>query len=300
MLLGGTGSAHDKAAMRTDWVKPLTLLAERYASLSRIAFASGLTDPDASEADLMRANVAFPLRVIEATAGDLRFRYLTIGSALEGFAALATNNRYLASKAALGTRLCRLAGDLALDGRITHLRLHTLYGAAPALHSFLGQIYESLRMRRPFRMSEGRQLREYAHIADVARSICALFSDASDGTLQCAISARASRSCCASSPSRSSGPSLARSCCSSARCRPRAARTWSAISRAHPRSLASRVLPFRASSMALAATWFDGFPKGLGRRSAPRGLDAPYAILGAGRQPTERAFDPFDESVTVG
>ena len=173
MLLGSYNSAHDKAAMRTDWVKPLTLLAERFGSVA-IVFASGLTDPNASEADLMGANLAFPLRVIEATADDPQFRYLTIGSVLEGFAALAANNRYLASKAALGTRLCRLAGDPSLDGRITHLRLHTLYGAAPALHSFLGQVYESLRMCRPFPMSEGRQLREYAHVADVARSICAL------------------------------------------------------------------------------------------------------------------------------
>jgi nucleoside-diphosphate-sugar epimerase len=89
---------------------------------------------------------------------------------------LATTNRYLASKAILWARIEELAADPRLHGRIAHLRAHTAYGAAPTPHSFLGQMHESLRARRPFCMSEGRQLREYMHVDDLARSIAALLS----------------------------------------------------------------------------------------------------------------------------
>ena len=143
-----------------------------------IVFASGLTDPGASAGDLMLANVERPIGLIGATIDQKQFRYLTIGSVLETFSSLATTNRYLASKAALWARIEELAADPRLNGRIAHLRAHTVYGGAPAPHSFLGQMYESLRTRRPFQMSEGRQLREYAHVDDVARSIAALLARA--------------------------------------------------------------------------------------------------------------------------
>jgi nucleoside-diphosphate-sugar epimerase len=144
-----------------------------------IVFASGLTDPSASAGDLVLANVERPVGIIEATIDRAQLRYLTIGSVLETFASLRGSNRYLASKAALWARIERLAADPRLHGRIAHLRGHTVYGGgAPASHSFLGQMYESLHTRRPFRMSEGRQLREYAHVDDVARSIAALLAPA--------------------------------------------------------------------------------------------------------------------------
>jgi len=142
-----------------------------------IVFASGLTDPSTSAGDLALANVERPVGIIEATIVRTQLRYLTIGSVLETFSSLTASNRYLASKAALWARIERLAADPRLHGRIAHLRGHTVYsGGAPAPHSFLGQMYESLHTRRPFRMSEGQQLREYAHVDDVARSIAALLA----------------------------------------------------------------------------------------------------------------------------
>src|SRR5439155_5433849 len=118
-----------------------------------------------------------PIGVIEATIDCKQFRYLTIGSVLETFSSLASSNRYLASKRALRTRIEGLAADPRLNARIMHLRGHTWYGGgAPARHLFLGQMYDSLRAGRPFRMSEGRQLREYAHVDDVASSILALLA----------------------------------------------------------------------------------------------------------------------------
>jgi nucleoside-diphosphate-sugar epimerase len=141
-----------------------------------IIFASGLTDPNALAADLAVANVDQPVGVIEATIDRMQFRYLTIGSVLETFSGLTTSNRYLASKRALWARIEDLAADPLLDGRIMHLRGHTFYGGAPAPHLFLGQMYQSLRTGRPFCMTEGRQLREYAHVDDVALSIVALLA----------------------------------------------------------------------------------------------------------------------------
>jgi nucleoside-diphosphate-sugar epimerase len=139
-----------------------------------VLFAGGVTDPNAPELDLIFGNIEMPIRVIEATARDPKYRYLTFGSVLETFAELTANNRYLASKAALWKRLRSLAAEPLLSSRVMHLRFHTLYGGSPSPHSFLGQIYESLRSRRPFAMSEGRQIREYAHVEDAARSIFAL------------------------------------------------------------------------------------------------------------------------------
>jgi nucleoside-diphosphate-sugar epimerase len=139
-----------------------------------IVFASGLTDPNASTQDLVRANVERPIGLIEATRRRKEFRYLTIGSVLETFSGLTESNRYLASKAALWAGIKRLAAEPQLEGRIMHLRGHTFYGGAPAPHLFLGQMFDSLRTLLPFHMSEGHQLREYAHVDDVALSIIAL------------------------------------------------------------------------------------------------------------------------------
>jgi nucleoside-diphosphate-sugar epimerase len=141
-----------------------------------IVFASGLTDPNASASELVLANAERPAGLIEATINRTRCRYLSLGSVLETRSSLAASNRYLASKMALWDRIKGLASDPRLNGRLMHLRGHTFYGGVPAPHLFLGQMYESLRTGKPFRMSEGRQLREYAHVDDVAFSIIALLA----------------------------------------------------------------------------------------------------------------------------
>lgn len=137
-----------------------------------VVFAGGLIDPGALPAALMVANCEFPSRLIERMASAPARRFLTIGSALETFARLSDGNPYLASKAALWARIQILAARR--QGRLAHLRLHTLYGGPPASHSFLGQIFASIRAKRPFPMSAGNQLREYCHVGDVADSILTL------------------------------------------------------------------------------------------------------------------------------
>jgi len=171
---------------RMSWLDPRTKRArdprDVLAQLSAIEgdadiiFASGLTDPSASADELALANVERPVSVIVTTIGRRQIRYLTIGSILETRPGLAATNRYLASKQALWARIEGLAADPRLNGRIMHLRGHTWYGGAPSPHMFLGQMYECLRAAKSFRMSEGRQLREYAHVDDVAMSIAALLA----------------------------------------------------------------------------------------------------------------------------
>lgn len=141
-----------------------------------IVFAGGLTDPAFGKQMLLRSNAEWPVRIIEATAFDTRFRYLTLGSVPELFAPLAAKNPYLSSKAALWQGIKTLSNNPIMKHRLVHLRGHTFYGAAPAPHSFLGQVYQSLLDGHSFSMSHGRQLREYFHFDDVSHSILALLS----------------------------------------------------------------------------------------------------------------------------
>jgi nucleoside-diphosphate-sugar epimerase len=182
LALARTGSSvvaiswHDpKSGLAVDRAKILAQLAAATGEVD-VVFASGMTNPGALPTDLTLANVERPVGVIEATIDEKRFRYLTIGSVFETSSRLVANNPYLASKAALWERISDLSADARLSGRLMHLRGHTFYGGAAAPHMFLGQMYESLRLGTPFRMSDGRQLREYAHVDDVASSVVALLA----------------------------------------------------------------------------------------------------------------------------
>ena len=139
-----------------------------------IVFAGGLIDPALSAESLAAANVGLPTRVVEAGADLPDLRFLALGSTLAALPALAAGDRYLASKAALAARVAAWAGEPRLHGRVRLLGLQTLYGRAPVRHSFLGQMHASLAAGTPFRMSAGRQLREYHHVDDVTGSVLAL------------------------------------------------------------------------------------------------------------------------------
>lgn len=155
-------------------------IVERFTAASHgtgrldIVFANGNTDPAQPSDRLIADNLSFPLGVIAATRHFPDARYVTLGTVLESFDDLAERNPYVASKRMLANRVAELAAaDLA--GRICHVRLHTLYGGTgPAPHMFLGQMLAALRAGRAFPMSEGKQLREYHHVDDVAGAIARL------------------------------------------------------------------------------------------------------------------------------
>lgn len=134
-----------------------------------IYVTSGLLDPRLAPHEHARVNVALPLHIVEGAA-PLGIRVRTFGTVMETL--VASQNPYVSSKAELGRRMA----DAAASGLpVAHLRIHTLYGGGePAGFMFLGQVAAALRARAPFRMTLGRQLREYHHVDDDAAALARL------------------------------------------------------------------------------------------------------------------------------
>lgn len=133
-----------------------------------VLVASGLLDPALPAAELARINVTLPSNII-AAAATRGLHVLTFGTVMETLQA--NPNPYVRSKLALAG----IAAVAAATQAVTHIRVHTLYGAGePSPFMFLGQILTSLRSGTPFEMTSGRQLREYHHVDDEARAIATL------------------------------------------------------------------------------------------------------------------------------
>lgn len=144
-----------------------------------VVIASGATNPAQSPDALLAANLDLPVSIIRAAA-EHGLRTLSIGSISEHFAPAA--NGYTDSKRRLAAWMETEVRHRGLDG--LHVRLQTLYGVGePHPHMFLGQILVSLRASIPFRMSSGRQLREYHHYDDVALALLAAARAPLTGTL---------------------------------------------------------------------------------------------------------------------
>src|SRR5258708_6804671 len=134
-----------------SWLDPTTKTAREWpqilAQLSTLSggvdiiLASGLTDPNISNSELTLANVERPVSLMEATIDRKQYRYLSLGSVLEMRSSLAASNPYLASKAALWTRIKRLAADPRFNGRLMHRRGHTFSGGARAPNRLIGPVY---------------------------------------------------------------------------------------------------------------------------------------------------------------
>lgn len=136
--------------------------------------ASGLLDPAAPPAALSAVNLDLP-RTIIAAATRLGLTVVTFGTVTEG----RLGNPYAQSKTALRDHVAEVA---APDRRVLHLQLHTLYGlGAPSPFMFLGQLLQAITSGQRFRMSSGRQLREYHHFADDAAAILHLAAHAPAG-----------------------------------------------------------------------------------------------------------------------
>ncbi|MGE0614929.1 MAG: NAD-dependent epimerase/dehydratase family protein [Bacteriovoracia bacterium] len=165
---------HGGALVSLDWQADPTKWQQALSAVSggdwTVVVANGLTDPSFSEEKLIQANVLFPQRVTEALA-RWNPRLLTIGTVFETFSAAAEKNPYFRSKRKLCTWVEAQARRPEGRGRFLHLRLHTVYGPDPRPHMFFGQIAASLRARQPFRMTLGKQLREYHHVDDIAASV---------------------------------------------------------------------------------------------------------------------------------
>ena len=179
VLYGSTGLIGSELSRQLDFAGAVVIRPTRQNPLEgaplqgpvTFIFANGITDPRVPEHALREANIEFPRRIIEWTAGNRQARYVTLGSIMENFEDLCATNPYLRSKRDLGRMMQELA-----DPRALHVRLHTVYGGTPKAHMFLGQIFEAIRQNREFRMSHGRQLREFHHVEDVAHSLITILN----------------------------------------------------------------------------------------------------------------------------
>jgi hypothetical protein len=142
-------------------------------------YAAGLVDPALPLDELVRVNATVPAmlrdtldrlaRAMGHAPGHIRL--VTLGTILEDRPIVNAVNSYARSKARL--KAAFLGRPSHAHVAWAHVQLHTIYGRGrPHPFMFLGQIESALRNRHRFRMSSGRQLREYHHADDVARNIC--------------------------------------------------------------------------------------------------------------------------------
>ena len=147
---------------------------ENPSSPATVIVASGLLNPRGSRDLLDAVNYWLPRNVIRG-AEDFGHRVITFGTVFEekGF----PRNAYIESK----IRLSDFIAELSASRKVSHLRLHTLYGVGePSPFMFLGQLASAIRERRPFDMSSGLQIREFHHFADDAKAVRLLLGESAD------------------------------------------------------------------------------------------------------------------------
>lgn len=167
-----------------DWSRPdAPDLVSRYFDKrskegATVFVASGLLDPKLSQEDLLRVNYHLPKNLIDGAA-KLGIKVITFGTVMEGL--LQSKNPYIQSKTALGEYVSAAA---AAGRPAIHLQIHTLYGLGqPSPFMFLGQMLSAIRANEPFKMTSGRQLREYHHLTDEAKAIRQIACSAQPGVL---------------------------------------------------------------------------------------------------------------------
>jgi nucleoside-diphosphate-sugar epimerase len=150
---------------------------DQRASDSILFVTSGLLDPRLPSESLLAVNYHLPRNLLSAVL-PLGMQVVTFGTVMEAMPTAA--NAYIDSK----RRLREYVESVRDRGAATHIQIHTLYGmGSPTPFMFLGQMLAALRLGEPFRMTSGRQLREYHHVADDARAIRWLVESASTGTI---------------------------------------------------------------------------------------------------------------------
>jgi len=159
--------------------KVLELLADNPELPLWIFNACGITNPQASLAELYSANVSLNLEI----ASLLRLgkvRLVTIGTVMERFPKMCNSNAYLHSKLKSQMEL----SQNKLNGHL-HVRLHTLYGGRKMhSHMFLSQLFNAIANDSDFVMTEGTQVREYHHVEDDVALILRMMLSETFGTVE--------------------------------------------------------------------------------------------------------------------
>lgn len=135
-----------------------------------IYYCVGETNSHQEQKLLAAINFEYPLKLVDSIQ-KLPLRMVTFGSVHE---LTGISNPYMDSKKALFQYFLKRQGIFSW----THFQLHTLYSEIqPKGHTFLGQILESLRQKRPFQMTSGSQIRQFHHGEDIAKLIVATVKD---------------------------------------------------------------------------------------------------------------------------
>jgi len=154
----------------------------RISERSVVHVAAGIIDPKASADDIRRINIELPASIAKAIAGT-EHRLATYGSVMEYIIPLEHMNTYISGKLELSHALEEARSKEGLD--VVHFRLHTLYGGgAPSPFMFAGAMYKAIRMRAPFKMTNGLQFREYHHVDDEVAAILSVIDNQPAGTME--------------------------------------------------------------------------------------------------------------------
>ena len=146
---------------------------------STVIVASGLLDPTLATDDLLSVNYMLPKNVIDG-ATKLGIRVITFGTVMEEL--MPSKNAYVQSKTFLNEHVRAMADK---NNSVVHVQLHTLYGGKdqPSPFMFLGRILSALENNTVFKMTSGRQLREYHHLLDEVKAIREIADKQSSGVM---------------------------------------------------------------------------------------------------------------------
>lgn len=132
-------------------------------------YCQGPTDPKLSAETHEKFHVTLPrLWLKKLNASGKLLRFITFGSVHEN-CPLSQGNNYLTAKKNWFSEIA--------ENKALHFQLHTVYGNPVSPHSFLGEMLKAIRTGRDFEMSEGRQLREYHHVDDIAKKVVDIISE---------------------------------------------------------------------------------------------------------------------------
>ena len=166
-----------------DWSRPfmsdaISRYFDKCSENDTLFVTSGLLDPGLSQEDLMRVNYHLPKNLVDGAA-KLGVRVITFGTLMEALSS--SKNAYVQSKLALNEYVGTVA---TINKPVIHFQMHTLYGVGqPDAFMFLGQILTAIRNTRVFKMTSGKQLREYHHLADEAKAIRTIVESNSVGVM---------------------------------------------------------------------------------------------------------------------
>ncbi len=144
-----------------------------FSNYDSIIITKSIIDPGFDINELNKWNFLFQKKIIEILElNKIKTNIFLIGSIFEK--SLIINN-YLDSKRNLSNYI--LTNEFSYINPLI-IRLHTLYGIGhPPSNMFLGQIFNSLKNKTKFNMSDGNQIRQYHHYNEVSNFLLDIISN---------------------------------------------------------------------------------------------------------------------------